>query len=407
MQGLMAPFDLNLRHLRALGSIVTLGSLRAAAEEAGMSQPALTQGLAKLEQQLGAVLFDRRHDGVEATDAGRRMAARAAAAFAHLELAARPRTKSGNGSNGGFSRPEWLMTSTQLRALLAVADHGGFAGAASATGMSAPSLHRAVRDLEQIGRLSLFENRGRGVHLSVAGRRLARGVRLAVSEISAGIVEVADAGAELGGIVVGAMPLARARVLPAAIAHFLHGDPRSRVRVIEGSWRELVEPLTDGVIDFMIGALRDEPPPELEQRSLFLDELVVVGRAGHPLAGSLPSIADLARYGWIVAAIGTPLRAQWDLLFADVAAPPTPVECGSVIVIRGVLAETDLLTLLSPGQVAVEFDSGLLIRIGEPIAHGVRTIGIICRRGWRPTAVQDRFLAALQRSAGATLPEKL
>ena len=64
------PFDLNLRHLRALPAIMRHGSINAAAEEVSLSQPALTQGLAKLERQLGTTLFVRRFDGMAATDAG-------------------------------------------------------------------------------------------------------------------------------------------------------------------------------------------------------------------------------------------------------------------------------------------------------------------------------------------------
>ena len=392
----MEAFSLNLRHLRALASIARLGSMRAAAADVGMSQPALTQGLAKIEQQVGAVLFDRRFDGVKTTAAGRIMVTRADAAFAHL---ARGATQCRKRSERAFSRPEWLMTSTQVRAFLAVADYGGFAAAAAATGVSAPSLHRAVRDLEGIGRDAFFESRGRGVQLSAGGRRFARQVRLAATEIAAGIAEVGGDRAANGAIVVGAMPLARARVLPAAIANYLKGAPRSDVRIIEGSWRELVGPLQDGVIDFMIGALRDELPADLEQRPLFLDELVIIARSGHPLCERTPTVAELADYGWVMPSVGTPLRAQWSRLFTDMAEPDIPVECGSIMVVRGILAETDLLTLLSPDQVAVEIQSGLLARIGQPIARGVRTVGITWRRGWRPTKVQEQLLAELALAA--------
>jgi DNA-binding transcriptional LysR family regulator len=105
---MIAPFDLNLRHLRALSAIVARGSMSAAAEVVSLSQPALTQGLAKLEAQLGAALFDRRADGMLPTEAGRALASRAEAAFAHLAGAVR-------GSGRGFARPDRLMTATQLR----------------------------------------------------------------------------------------------------------------------------------------------------------------------------------------------------------------------------------------------------------------------------------------------------
>ena len=390
------PFDLNLRHLRALDLIVDLGSMSAAAQAVNLTQPALTQGLAKLERQLGRPLFDRNPDGVLPTEAGLLIAGRARAAFAHLGSAARAALR---GGSRGFARPEQLMTATQLRAYLALADAGSFVGAATATGLSQPALHRAVRDLEQIGGVVLVERRGRGVQLTEAGRRLARGVRLAIGEIGAVIAELDD-DEQGGGIIrIGAMPMARARVLPSAIAAFQRGAPRATVDIVEGSWRELVEPLHDGVLDMMIGALRDEPPPGLMQTPLFEDRLVVVGRAGHPLAGGAPTVDQLAKFGWIIGRAGTPLMAHWQKLFGTTAAPLAPIECGSVLVIRGVLAESDLLTLLSPDQVALEIATGILTTIGQPLPHGVRTIGITSRADWRPTRAQRRLIDLLETAA--------
>ena len=83
------PFDLNLRHLRALSAAVEQGTLSAAAARVGLSQPALTQGLSKLEVQLDARLFDRHPAGLTATAAGAEMAARARAAFRLLAGASR------------------------------------------------------------------------------------------------------------------------------------------------------------------------------------------------------------------------------------------------------------------------------------------------------------------------------
>lgn len=385
-----APFDLNLRHLRAIPLIVRAGSMNAAADAASLSQPALTQGLAKIERQIATALFDRRPDGMVATAAGAAFADRIDAAFAHLAAAIRR-------SGRGFARPDRLMTATQVRAFLALADAGSFVEAARATGLSQPALHRAVRDLEQLGTVPLVERRARGVVLTTDGRRLARGIRLAASELRAAISETRpDAG--IGGrLVVGAMPLSRARVLPAAIAALIREAPRATIDVIEGSWRELVEPLRDGVVDLMIGALRDTPPVGLCQEPLFDDRLAVVARAGHPLAGTAPDLAALARYPWIVGSADTPLRAHWHALFGE-NAPPAPIECGSVMTIRGILIDSDCLTLLSPDQIALEVDTQVLTLIGRPRADMVRTIGITTREGWRPTAVQSRFLELLRQA---------
>jgi LysR family transcriptional regulator, regulator for genes of the gallate degradation pathway len=390
-----AAFDLNLRHLRALSAIVSRGSMSAGAQAVSLSQPALTQGLAKLERQLGASLFDRRRDGAFPTAAGLAMAGRADAAFGHLRAAVR-------GSGRGFARPEQLMTATQLRAFLALSDAGSFIGAGAATSLSQPAIHRAVRDLEQVCGVTLVERRGRGIALTEAGRRLARGIRLASSEIAAGMVEAAPDGSSRGSIVVGAMPLSRAHLLPWAIARVAEAAPLTRFDVVEGSWRELVEPLRDGAIDFMIGALRQQPgPPDLEQWPLMQDRLAIVARAGHPLAGAkAPGRAALARYPWIVGRTGSPIRALWDEMFEGEAPPSARIECGSVMVIRGVLREGDFLTLLSPDQITLEIDSGMLATVGPPLAESERMIGITTRAGWRPTTVQKLFLETLTGIAG-------
>jgi molybdenum-dependent DNA-binding transcriptional regulator ModE len=126
---------------------------------------------------------------------------RTRAALDHLSQAAK-------GLSAVFQYPERLMTMTQLRAFLALAEAGGFSAAAHSSGMSQTAVHRAVSDLEHMIGGQLVERRGRAVWLNPAGRRLARGARLAVAEI---IAAVADLGFDSGGelIAFGALPLAR------------------------------------------------------------------------------------------------------------------------------------------------------------------------------------------------------
>lgn len=393
------PFELNLRHLRALASVLSLGSLNRAAEAAGLSQPALTQGMAKLERQLGVRLFERHAGGITPTAAGEALTQRVERAFDALAAAVR---RSGRAGGRGFARPEHLMTATQLAAFLHFADAQGFAGAAAASGIAQPGIHRAVRELQQIGGTVLAERRGRGMVLTAAGRAMARGIRLAAGEIAAGIAEARADTAPTGRIAIGVMPLSRALVVPRAIALFLREYPGTVIDVVEGAWRELIDPLIDGVLDLTVGALRDDPPTGVEQRALFTDRLAVFARKGHPLAGQpRVSLDDLRGQSWIVGPAGTPLRAHWQALFGD-DAPPVPVECGSVMVIRGVVTQSDLLTLLSPDQIAVELESGMLVRIDVDLPGCVRTIGLTTRAGWRPTQAQKRLVELLEQASQET-----
>lgn len=371
-------WTLNLRHLAALAATARLGGASRAAQAIGLSQPAITQAIGKLESTLGQPLFERRPDGMVATDPAMLLAPRVDAALAHI----------------GSSR----VTMTQMHALIAVADGGGYAGASGTTGLSQPSLHRAIADLSIALRRPLIERRGRGTMLTEAGRRTLRGFRLARAELEAGLSEVAAlAGRETGRIAIGAMPLSRARVLPAAVAAFHRAHRDVAIRIVEGSYAELVEPLRDGEIDLMIGALREAGiSSDLHEEPLFDDRPVIIGRAEHPCSGA--NLEELAAYPWAIAAPGTPLRFQWEGMFsaAGMAAPAVPIECGSVITIRQILIESDFLTLLSPDQVRVELEAGWLRVICEAPPQLVRRIGITTRSDWRATAKQAAFLAILR-----------
>ena len=388
------PYSLNLRHLRAAAIVARSGTLVAAADEVGISQPALTAAIAGLEQRL-LPLFVRTRAGMRANEAGLILARRVEEAFAHFGAALRSGQR-----QRGFAEPERLITTSQLRALLALADQGSFVGAASTTGLSQPALHRSVRDIERLTGVPLIERRGRRVALTQAGRRAARGFRLGLGALRAALVELAALCGQPAAdqITIGAMPLCRARLLPRAIADLLSERPATNVTVVEGAHRELIEQLREGQIDLAIGALRDPSPgADLEQEPVLVDRLAIVARGGHPLAGARsPTRAELAACRWLVGLPGSPLRHHWEQLFAGGPAPDAPIDCGSVMVLRGMLMEGDYLTLLSPEQIGVELRTGMLALVGPPLEDHVRTIGVTSRTDWRPTATQERFIAILR-----------
>ncbi|WP_427967602.1 LysR family transcriptional regulator [Altererythrobacter sp.] len=379
----MEIWPFNLRHLQAVAKIARLGTINAAANAVNLTQPAITQALARLEGQLGLPLFERRHDGMAPTEAAELLVPRIEAALAHI------------------ASPH--VTMARLRALLALADSGSYAGASILTGLSLPSIHRAVNDLALAMRRQLVERKGKAVALSDTGNDLARSFRLARVELETGLSEIeALKGHETRRIAIGAMPLSRARVLPAAVTRFQRKHPQVRLSIAEGSRAELVDPLRNGALDLMIGALRDPLiEAELSQQPLFEDQPAVFGRGDHPLAGTNADPSELARYPWTVPAHGAPLRDTFERLFneAGIEPPRVPIESGSVMMIRQILIDSDFLTLLSPDQVAVEIEAGWLARVATPPSGFGRTIGITTRANWRPTEVQREFLSDLEAAA--------
>jgi LysR family transcriptional regulator of gallate degradation len=380
----MDPGQLNIRHLNAVAAIVRSGSISKAARAVNLTQPAITQGIAKLERQIGLSLFERRPGGMLPTEAATLLAARAEAALRLI----------GNAH----------ATAAQIRAFVALARGGSYAVAAAETGLAEASLHRAVADLSLVMGNKLVDRRGRGVALTRRGIVVARNFSLALAELRSGIAELAALqGREVDRIMIGAMPLSRARLLPNAVAAFHSAHPQVDIAIAEGSHVELVGPLRDGEIDMMVGALRDPSPgDDLKQMPLFADRPVIIARPDHPLIGQgALSPADLVAFPWIVPGEGTPLRDLWRRMFAaaGVDAPHVPIESGSVMTIRQLLIGSDFLTLLSPDQVAMELRAGWLVQLAEAPGDLSRMIGVTTRADWRPTPMQDRFIDELWEQA--------
>jgi DNA-binding transcriptional LysR family regulator len=396
----MTPYDLNLRHLLAVREIARLGGVSHASAAIHLSQPALTQALVKLERGLGQRLFDRRPNGMTPTAAGLDLVDRVNRAV--RELTAGFDALPGVGAARSDSQTLLRQTSlTHLRAVIAAVENGNFVLATRATGLSSPAIHRAVRDFERLTGASLFERHGRTVRPTGAARALVAAARRAIAELDAAIADLGATGNERGGrVAIGAMPLARAELAPRAVAAFLREFPSASVTIVDGAYAELMARLLGGDVDLLVGALRTpNPSPEVVQQPLYTDQLAVVARAGHPLAGRPLRPRDLAAHSWIMAPRGTPMRAIWEDFFAsaDLAPPPVAIECSAVLAIHGLLMEGDWLTLLSPAQVKREIAAGRLVALDVEVTGDRRTIGTTVRAGWRPSNLQARFLEHLAR----------
>lgn len=68
---------MKLSHLRDVIAVAEHGSLRAAGRRTGVTQPSITRSIREVEQELGAVLFERHTRGVRLTEIGRAFVRRA------------------------------------------------------------------------------------------------------------------------------------------------------------------------------------------------------------------------------------------------------------------------------------------------------------------------------------------
>ncbi|SEL58899.1 DNA-binding transcriptional regulator, LysR family [Pseudoxanthomonas sp. GM95] len=402
-----AIYALNVRHLDALLQVARLGNISLAAGSVSLSQPALAQAIGKLEQVLQARLFDRHPGGVTATEAGARFIDRTRRALRYLERGVQQIRRPARLPS--IHHVERRVTMSQLRALVSVVSASSYAGAAAQTGLSQPSLHRAMRELQAVVQVALLDRSGRAVRPTDAAARLVHFVRLMLAELRAGIDELsAQDQAPVGKIRIGVLPVARAQFLPRVLSEFCSQHPGASVEVIEGPYAELLGRLRQGDMDLLIGSQRASVPArDVVQEGLFDDELVIVGRVGHPLGGKRRlSDADLHRHPWVVPAHGVPMRLNWERMFQvrGQAPPVLRVECGSVLIMRGLMLEGDWLTLMSRDQFLLESQAGRLMEIGSPGADFWRRIAMTRRIDWRPTALQSQFVALLQSVAAQKAP---
>jgi DNA-binding transcriptional LysR family regulator len=125
------------------------------------------------------------------------------------------------------------------------------------------------------------------------------------------------------------------------------------------------------------------------------DTLAVVAGIDHPLTDSADiSVQDLAKYPWVVPRKETPTRDFFEGLFtaANVAPPTQIIESSSLLLIRGLLEESDRLTIISRHQIVYEERQRHLQCLPFDTSNTSRPIGLTTRVDWQPTSSQSALL---------------
>ncbi|AUH32644.1 LysR family transcriptional regulator [Paracoccus tegillarcae] len=385
----------NLRHLRVLLAVEDTGSLTLAAGCCNVSQPAVTQSLAKLETLAGGPLYLRSNKGVFITERGQLLVRRVRRAFALLD----------QGLEGVSPRAGQIVSFSQLTALIAVCDAENFTLAARRLGRAQPTVHRAVTQLEQEAGRDLFNRTPYGVVPTRSCQVVARAALLAFAELDQARAELAELdGREAGRIVIGALPLARSVMLPQALTRFRRRRPRLPVIVNDGPYKDMLGALRRGQIDVIVGALRDPAPvDDIVQEPLFEDRLLVLAAPDHPMADERSiDPALIADSQWVVPRAGSPARAQFDIFFATATgrdSPASMIEAGSILLMRELLRSGDFLGCISGWQAEAEITKGLLVPLEIEWDFPGRPIGLTHRLDWRPTAAQAELLQELRDAA--------
>jgi len=391
-----AQFDLaasGLRKLRMALTVAQSGRFSLAADQLGVSQPAVTRAVASLEDAIGLALFDRSTVHVAQTEAGTIVIGRAARAFAHLV-----------GPDGSANLVQ--ASDHELRALLATQEQRSIVRAARVLGLSPPAVSRSLLTLERrLGR-KLYRRTRLGLLPEPGSETLTRRIKLAYSELRQAEDDLAVlVGRGKGRLSIGTLPIARSGLVPSATLATLDSFPDAEITLQDGTWDSLAQQLRDGDIDLVVGSIRRlDDDPGLTARTLFDDTIAIVAGAKHPLTGiPHPRLSDMLAYRWILPLQGVPLRTQFEALVTDSGGvlPDGIISTDSTAALRTFLLDSDRLAIAAHQQVHDDVNRGLLSLLPIQVPRTRRAIGMTTRRDHTPTALFECFVEKLV-SAAAT-----
>jgi DNA-binding transcriptional LysR family regulator len=397
--------SLSFQQLKLFESVGRLSSVRQASEECNLSQPAVTQSLAKLEQLTGVVLLDRRASGSYLNALGEILYRRTTRLFEQLEDALITLGVPGApGAAGAIAR---RITRSQARSLIAIVESRSFARAAETLGVAQASLQRAARDLESNLKRPLYYRTAAGVMVTSAGVEFGRRIKLATQEIEWAMQEIETAqGGLVRQIAIGAMPFGGSVLLAKVLDEFVHANPKVDVKILnENAW-EILKRLRDGEVDFVIGLVQETTGDDLVNEALAHTPYAVVARRGHRLAKQRSvSVQDLLNYEWVVGTAGASRRACFERLFQGGPTPQMSIATSALPVIRHLLVGSDRLTLMTSYELMHENEL-------TPLAFGpiepIPAMGVTMRSGWLPTKLHHDFIELLRRhTSDATTPAVL
>lgn len=270
------------------------------------------------------------------------------------------------------------MTLTQLRYLVALADHRHFGRAANACAISQPTLSAQLRKLEAELQADLIE-RGNTVTMTPLGNAVVTRARGILSEANE-IASIARRGEEplTGPRRIGIIPTLCPYLLPWALPALNQGFPRLNLICREVMTGAVIAAVKSRELDW--GLIADDPnDPGLNNHILFDEPFFAALPTSHPLtARKQISQASLCHEKILVLGEGHCLRDQTQALCGSGSSGlGDDIQATSLETLRGLVAAGQGVTLL-PALARRKEESTIALRPLTPAAS--RTVRFISRR---------------------------
>ncbi len=169
------------------------------------------------------------------------------------------------------------MTITQLKYVLAVAQHQNFTKAAEHVFVTQPTLSMQIQKLEDELDVQIFDRSKKPIELTDAGKKIVNQARNIVNE-SDRIQDIVDQekGFIGGEFKIGVIPTVMPTLLPMFLKSFVNRYPKVKLLIEELTTERIIEALEEGSIDAAIAAtpLNNE---NIKERVLYYEPFVAYG----------------------------------------------------------------------------------------------------------------------------------
>ncbi len=285
--------------------------------------------------------------------------------------------------------------------VVAIADQGSVLRAAEHLHLAQPAGTRSLREVEGVLGVELFTRGPRGVTPTLFGDAFVEHARAVLAELRRAGERIAGlADGEVGTVTIGTLLAGSNVLLPRAIAALKRDRPGIRVIVQEATFDAQVPRLLDGEIDLILGRLNPiDDLRGLRQITLYGEPVRLVARRDHP-ARSRPGLrlADLIGYPWVLPLEQTALRTELEQVFRaeGLALPGDLVECTSVLTVRTLVRDTDMIAALP--ELVARTDAGIA-PLPVPLETVRRQVGVTLPAHRAPTPSARIMLDHLRREA--------
>lgn len=176
------------------------------------------------------------------------------------------------------------MTITQLKYVLAVAEHQNFTKAAEKTFVTQPTLSMQIQKLEDELDILIFDRSKKPIELTEVGKKIVEQARNIVNE-SERMQDVVDQekGFIGGNFKLGIIPTIMPTLLPMFLKNFSNRYPKVQLKIEELNTDEIITKINDGYLDAAIAATPLEQE-KIKERVLYYEPFVGYIPENHRLA---------------------------------------------------------------------------------------------------------------------------